>query len=637
LEVPVAVRNLTDEAREVRVAFSSDELPVWGEPQTLTVEPQGTGVAAFTIEAVRPGTARWEVRAETATLEDVEQRTVTIRPRGEPATELVEGTASRDAPFRTTIALDLADRWHDVRLGVTMPSVVPALQDLDRLVGAGYYGTDPAASGVVGATAVLRYLRATGAGTSGDARRIETWLAELTAAIQLAQNDNGGWSWFWSPATNPFVTAHALDALLELRALGFPVLQDVLERAVRYFAAARQPDGLYLADAIAVWEGADDRVRRSVTAYVFEVLTRVLGTELEGALRQNTALGELLRGLAETLAPELQTADPDPLVTAHVVLGLGRLLRHGMEDEVAVEPNLVSAVVEGKRRLARIEDLAHWEPGWYDAWGGRVEAAYALLQAAHELEDDGAWEAARRQAIEFLLSTRPAWGAWHNQRGTAYAIRALMLLEPAPAGEGGTVLVKLDGTVLHRIETSADDLFAAALALRDIELGTLPPGEHTLEVSYDGSLKARVALAVDRWTGSGETTAAPSPASDSTGGASVEVFREASAEVQVGEPVVLSFDVRSRAVAGPLVLEQPIPAGTRVNRTSLASLEGVSVLADGDDGTVVLGLVAGERTAFEVRLDTDRSGTVAVPPAVVRSTLQPEVGAQSASSTLVVR
>lgn len=642
LEVPVAVRNLTDEPQEVRVAFSSFDFPVWGEPETLTVGAGETGVARFTIEAIRPGTASWKASAETARLQDVESRLVLVRPRGEPATELIEGTASRDAPFRTTLKLDLADRWHAVRLGVTMPSVVPALQDLDRLIGAGYYGTDPAASGVVGATAVLRYLRATGAGTSDDARRIETWLAELAAAIQLAQNDNGGWNWFWSRETNPFVTAHALDALLELRALGFPVLQDVLERAVAYFAAARQADGLYLADAIALWEGADDRVRRSVTAYVFEVLTRVLGTEVEGALRQHAALGDLLRGLAETLAPELQSARPDPLVTAHVVLGLGRLLRNGMEDEVAVAPNLVSAVAEGKRRLARIEDLAHWEPGWYDAWGGRVEAAYALLQVTRELEDDGAWEAARRKAIEFLLATRPAWGAWHNHRGTAYAVRALMLLEPAPAGEGGTVLVKLDGTVLHRISTSADDLFAAALALRDIELGTLPPGEHTLEVSYDGSLKARVALAVDRWTGAGETTAVPSSASGSIGGASVEVMRDVPAEVQVGEPVVLSFDVRSRAVAGPLVLEQPVPAGTRVNRTSLASLDGVSVLADGDDGTLVLGLVAmgmvaGEGTRFEVRLDTDRAGTVEIPPAAVRSVLQPALEARSAAGTLVVR
>jgi hypothetical protein len=634
VEVPVAVRNLTDEPREVRVTFSSPDCPVFGEAQTLTVGGHETGVATFELEAVRPGPATWEAAAETAGLQDVERRTMLVRPRGTPATELVEGTAMRDAPFHTAVKLDQADRWHVVRLGVTMPSVVPALQDLERLIGAGYYGTDPAASGVLGATAVLQYLRATGAGTSEAARRIEAWIEELTAVIQMAQNDNGGWSWFWNPETNALVSAHALDALLELRALGFPVLQVVLEKAVGYFDAAREPDGLYSAAAIAGWEGQDSRVRRAITAYAFEVLSRVLGTEVEGALRQRTALGAVLRGLAATLAPSLTTADPDPLVTAHTTLGLGRLLRHGMED-VAVEPNLVSAVLEGKRRLAEIEDLAHWEPGWYDAWGGRVEAAYALLRVTSELEDAATWEAARREAIEFLLATRPAWGAWHNQRGTAYAIRALMLLEPAPAGEGGTLVVTVDGREVRRIDTSADDLFAAALALRDIDLGPLAPGEHAVEVSYDGALKARVALAVDRW----RTDDAATPAVGGDANGALGLTRQAPAEAAVGQPVELEFEVQSTGVAGPLLLEQALPAGTRFNARSLAGTASATVLSAGDDenGVLVLGLRPGSSGVVTLRLDTDRTGTVAVPAAVLRSTLQPGLEARTAPATLVVR
>ncbi|NMC71976.1 MAG: hypothetical protein GYA57_18240 [Myxococcales bacterium] len=637
IEVPVAVRNLSEGPREVRVTFEATGIVARGEPQTLAVAAGETGVATFALEAPRPGTWTWSASAETEGWTDVERREVLVRPRGEPETTWMEGTASREAPFCASFRLAPADRWHAARLSVTMPSVVPALQDLESLVGPGYYGADPAASGVTGATAVLRYLRATGAGESEAARRIEDWLRELGAAIQMGQNRDGGWNWFWSRESNPLVTTHALDALLELRALGFPVPGRTIGDAIDYLAGARTEDGLYSAGSIGVWEGEDARVRRALAASAFEVASRVLESDAASDLRRSTRLDDLLRGLAETLAPSLAAADPDPLATAQTVIGLGRLLRHGMED-VAVEPNLASVVAAGKRRLADIEELAHWEPGWYDAWGGRVEAAYAILLATRDLEDAAAWEAARRKAIAFLLATRPAWGARHNQRGTACAIRALMLLEPAPAGEGGTVAVTLDGREVRRVEVSAADLFAAALALREIDLGPLPAGDHAVEVSYDGSLKARVALAIDRWTAA--TTAPEEDALDAAAPApEIGLTREAPAEVQAGEPVVLTFDVWASGAAGALILEQPLPAGTRFDPRSAEGMAPATVLATGDDGdrTLVLGVPPDAFGPLRVRLDTARPGTVALPPAAVRSTLHPDRSARTETATLVVR
>ena len=637
IEVPVAVRNLSDEPREVRVTFEATGLVVRGEPRTQTVAPGETGIVAFALEAPRPGTWTWSASAETEGWTDTERREVRVRPRGDPETTRQEGTASRDAPFRASFRLAPSDRWHAARLSVTMPSVVPAFQDLESLVGPGYYGADPAASGVLGAAAVLRYLRATGAATSEAARRIENWLRELAAAIQLGQNRDGGWGWFWNPDSNPLVTLHALDALLELRALGFPVAPPTLAAAIDYLAGARTEDGLYSAEAIGIWEGEDLRVRRALAAAAFEVASRVLESDAAAEVRSSSPLRDLLRDLAETLAPSLATADPDPLATAHIVLGLSRLLRHGMED-VAVEPNLASAVETGRRRLADIDALAHWEPGWYDAWGGRVEAAYAVLQATRDAEDPAAWEAARRKAITFLLSTRPAWGAWHNQRGTACAIRALMLLEPAPAGEGGTVRVTLDGREMHRVDVSADNLFAAALALRDIDLGPLDPGEHAVEVSYDGSLKARVALAVDRWTDA-RTPPDQDTLDETASGPRIELAREAVGPVQVGQPVELTFDVRANGAAGPVVLEQPLPAGMRFDPTSAAGIAPATVLAMGNDGdrTLVLGVPPAAFGSLRVRLDTDLSGTVTLPPTVARSMLHPDRSARTAASTLTVR
>ena len=55
LEVPVFARNHGTEPRRVRLSLSSDALEVTGEPQEVTVPPDGAAAASFTVSAARAG------------------------------------------------------------------------------------------------------------------------------------------------------------------------------------------------------------------------------------------------------------------------------------------------------------------------------------------------------------------------------------------------------------------------------------------------------------------------------------------------------------------------------------------------------------------------------------------------------
>ena len=78
--------------------------------------------------------------------------------------------------------------------------------------------------------------------------------------------------------------------------------------------------------------------------------------------------------------------------------------------------------------LARKE--SYWEPSWFNAFGGTIEATTAAMMFMHKLDKD-AFESELRRSIQYILSTQESFGAWHNARGKAAAIRALLLIPPS--------------------------------------------------------------------------------------------------------------------------------------------------------------------------------------------------------------
>jgi hypothetical protein len=612
VRVGVAVRNLEDASTSARVTLRSPDLEVEGGEATVEVPAQGTAVAWMHVRARRPGTARFELAAEARGLRDVEQRTLWVAPSGEPVAE--ESTGVVEGRWSSRFTLDARDRHHAVTLALTMPSAAVALDDVERLLADGYFGPDPAASRALAATAAYAYLERAGGLDDERRRRHRARLAELTSAILLGQRADGGWGWYWSGGDSvSYITVHAMHALIELRSLGFPVPDAALIAGRTYLLRSTDTSSRLDAAALAPWEAGGARARTQITAEMAHVLAR-----LPAALRDGDPQ---LVHVTTSLLDELERADVDPLTLAHVV---GAVHHLGLANGVDGLPERLRGAVQ---RLARIRDTVHWEPGWFDAWGGTVEAAAVTLEVLAAI-DEPAYESARQDAVRFLLSTRGSFGRWHNARGTAWAIRALTLVDPGVRDDGGTLQVLVDGREVRSARIDARDPYTTSLALRRIELDALAPGEHEVEVRYDGRMRPRVALRVERWTDA--APGAPSP---------LTIERSLPSELRRGAPTPITLRIASESDAGPLVIELPLAPGLVLDEASVEPLRAAGTLLDArrEGSGWVLGLPAGARHELALRVIGERTGELTWPAARVRSALGDEALGRSNQARLTVR
>ncbi|MEM1415547.1 MAG: MG2 domain-containing protein [Myxococcota bacterium] len=604
LEVGVAARNLTDAPARVRLTLLSDDLGVEGDAQEVEVPADGTAGATFEITAGRPGPARYRVVAETLEalpdgrrLRDEEQRTLYVRPAGHPESTLHAGIARRGRPFRHDVVL--AEGVPAVlRLAVTLPTVAPALADLAALAEGMHPDGSVSAARALAAAAALDHLRRRGRDEARSAP-LRAVLSRTSAALTMAQRGDGGWGRFASGESGVHATAEALEALLALERAGEHVPESVFERGAGFLEGALGSS--FDTDEVAPWEGRDEALRAALRTTAFHVLA---------ALRRDHPgiVGDVaLARAAEAAEARMQRADASPLVLARGALGFLEL--GDMEDPVAGIRQPRDVARSAARRLERIDRLVHWEPGWFEAYGGRIEAAYATLRVLDDL-DDARFETARREALRFLLSTRPAWGRWHNARSTAYAIRALLLLEPAPEGDEGTIVVLMDGEELRRVEVSSRDLYATALALREVELPARP-GTRRVEVRWDGSLRARVDLRVERWNGAAATMA--------TGPRAVGITRQLPEVVAPGAVLEARYAVDAGAEAGPLVLTQPLSPALGVERASLERLRAEERIAGFSLGPDAVRLALLGPGSVVLPMRAYRAGEVTLPAASLRS------------------
>jgi hypothetical protein len=605
LDVNVAAENHGSAAMEIELSLESIDptaaargsVTIEGQPRRASVPPGGTLTARYVVTGGAPGQARYRVRARAGSFEDVDERDVHVEAVGAPTLEPHAGIVANGV-YRTSLELAEDDRAREVRLGVLFPTVAPALASVDSLFALSPWGPDPAASQVMGAAAAYRYLAVTERFDPSVHGETVDRLRRLGDRIRAAQGFDGGFGWYWSNGRSaPFVTVHVLEAMLELRDVALFHDAQAIRRAAAYLVSTLRESGPFAASDVAPWEGEDASVSAAASVEALHAIAR--------ALPEEDPLFAIVRD--ELYPPRmrevLDSTRPDPLALAHTVaagLWLGALDREALEDLVP--------------RLANARNVTHWEPGWFDAWGGTVEAAATTLEvldvlragehdAARGLVTDARFEGAARDAIRFILHTRGSFGAWHNTRATAWAIRALTRVAPGDPDEHGTVRVMVDGEERQRTDVSMDTLFSSAFALREIDLSGLSPGRHEIEVRYDGRTQPRVELEVRRWVGGGTT---PPPAELLTRRVPERCALDAPCAITIEFPSTLAF---------PALVEQPLGEAFELDRDALEALRERGVLSWHELASGTLRLALSTRTGtLTLPLRAARTGHLVLAP-----------------------
>lgn len=619
VEVGVAVRNTRNEPVTGTVTLTSGSIAVIGAAsQTIAVAASSTGAVKFRVRADASGSLPFSVaftetrapgaKSAFAMRNDTEQRVLWVKPRGVPIESRVSAALGGGKQVSFEIERTKDDTHVEADLSIAFPNAVPMVEGLEELANEdAYYGPDPDASRLLATIALEGYLLRTGA-PSASIARVHERLQLASTALLLEQQPDGGWGWRWDTwaalhgmgtGSSPYVTTHALHALAKLRDTNVPVPDAAIVSGRSYLLRSLDQSGEVDVSNVAFWEGDGAAKKRAATMAAFQAIAATeKGHNLYGGEKiKMNALVDKARAIIKG-----GPGSEDPLTLSSAVMGLWL---HGRATGIAAVKDDVD---QGIKALLASYRGGYWEPSWFHAWGGRLEATRGVIELLTTAAP-GAFEAELHDAVSFVLSTRPSWGAWHNAWGTAAAIEALTFLDPTPPEkDNATVTVMVDGAVVRTVKLAADDPFVSAASLRTVDLSSyLGVGKHEVRLAYDGNLTAPSSITVRRWN-----------AQSKVEGFGLKIERALTASsVDAGGSTTLSVKVTSDVARAEMMLTVPLAAGMRIDQQALESMVKDGTLASfHEGGSLVLALHDVKAGTKELKLpvSVNRKGTFTLGP-----------------------
>lgn len=603
ITVQAVVKNLSKKTVTCTAKLESDNLEIIGSSKVkLSITKQDAGVAEWTIRAAVCGKNEFTVSCETADFVDSEQKSIFVVPAGEPKKQLVKGDikGAKDARWTATFTADASATYRIVNLNVSMPNVFPAFQAWWAFDTRPWYSPWATAATAIMNTAMLEYAEKMG-GDKKFTAIIKKELSEATTQLTYQQFPSGAWGWYFladatAPSSVPIVggenlyyTVYVLRALAEIRKAGMPVDDGVMLRAVDYVMKSRNKQGLWSSQGAYFWQVFNEETDQAFSAEAFEVLM-LTATVLPDAKKYDADFQTLKNKMASILRERSQ----EPMTVASAVQGLAYWKEYRNDKTVDKLLN------ESIGYLVTLKRKGYWEPHWYHAYGGMVELNARILELLASYDPDK-YDAFLREGVTWLLSTREAWGAWHNEIGTANAIRALLKTGAFADEKRSEIALKVNGKQIARVDVDPDDPFLSAAKLRYFEITPwVKDGKNDVEVTYDGKLTASVLLELQEW-------GIEKPEAEEV----VDIKRLVPAEAAVGEPVTVTLKINSEKSVPIMTIEDHIPANAQVDRASLDALKKDQHISDymieGNKLYLVLVQVKGKKT-IQYKLKATRSG-----------------------------
>lgn len=546
VDIPTIVHSYLDGTTSVATTVEVDGLTADATPEPWTVD-LATGAEArrdIRFTADRVGDARVTATSIAATDGDAVSVVIPVNPHGlareTHATGVLRDQPDAVIPIEIPANSNPASRTLRLALAPSLAGTV--FSALDMLTSFPYGCTEQILSSFVPTLMVRRTMTTLGLPITERLQAIDRQVSDGLRRLYEYQHDDGGWGWWRTDPNHPFMTAYALDGLLEVRRAGYRV------EDWRLHSAAGALAGLYAEHPRAVPD---------LKAYISYVLARAaepLGIE------DGNAAGRL-----------------DELWTAR-----GRLSAYGQAllvltldargDARAAE--LAAALLSQVRTEG---DLAWWDspadPLLFDLGDTSVEAtAFAVKAlAGHQPPSD-----LLERAVRWLLLNRNRGVYWSSTKQTAMVLDGL-LDYMASHGETASpfeIDVHINGTLADTIAFGPD--------------AWTQPDPH--RASYIGNAGDNDVRLTKRGTGTLYWSAGASyhddgPRLDRTGSRELAVVRRylklepierngrvvyrespVSGDLQVGDLVLVRLSVAGSTDWRYLALEDPIPAGAEAVR-----------------------------------------------------------------------
>lgn len=447
LSLTALVDNATDAAVPAAVTLDAKGLtPDGPAQQQITVPAHGSQVVRWPVRVGAAGQAAITLRAEGVEVSDAVQLTLPIIPGGAAASVTKAGELGT-APTSVQLALPAAALPGSaaLQLVVTPGLAAGVLSATQYLAAYPYDCAEQTASAFL--PAILAKEVYAKAGLTAQEKLLPPDLDKLVAAdlqqLYTLQHPDGGWNWWSYDQTDPYMTAYIVYALTEAKRLGYPVVQQNLDRGVAALQAQLNSPAAGLA----------------TRAYMLHVLA-LAGKPV--AIKSDAVQGLYARRAEMAYYGQSY---------------LAQLLAVGGDKADA------QTILDALRAAATQTDTT---ASWREAIdlpplrGSPVYSTAAVLDAFTLLApgDPLAVKAAR-----FLLASREG-DAWSSTHDTAIAAMALnrYLLAHGDFSAQGTVTVTWNGAVIKQVDLNAA---GSPLTL------TLPAdqiaAQNTLQLHADGS------------------------------------------------------------------------------------------------------------------------------------------------------
>ena len=400
VDIPTIVHNYHAESTRidrslVATGLSPVATPNVDEPIDLATGDEARTSWRFRAEDV--GTATVMGEATSATDGDAVQLEIPVQPFG--LAREVHGSGALRSSEEETVELEIpTDSNPDARsieLSLAPSLAGTVLSALDVLTSFPYGCTEQILSSFVPTLLVRRSLDSLGLPMTERLRSLDRQVSDGLRRLYEYQHDDGGWGWWRTDPNHPFMTAYALDGLLEVARAGYRV------------------DEWRISNAATVLASLYDEYPRAVPdlkAYLAYVLVRA--AQHQG--RQLTEDGGAQARLEDLWAAQSRLS---PYGRALLLLTLDL---HEDTRATAVAAQLIAdAETEGELSWWRTED----DPLLFDRVDTSVEAtAFALKALAAHQTPDGLLD----RAVRWLVLNRNQGVYWSSTKQTAMVLNGLL-------------------------------------------------------------------------------------------------------------------------------------------------------------------------------------------------------------------
>ncbi|MFN7915295.1 MAG: MG2 domain-containing protein [Vicinamibacterales bacterium] len=621
VSIPSIVHNYLPQEKTVAVSVTADGLtPDAGATGTRSVTVPQNGQQRsdwnFTASAVRPVT--FTGKATTDAAGDALALTIPVNPAGLQRNLGSSGslTGGDARTFEFTVPNTANPGGRTVRVSLAPSLAGSMLGALDYLTSYPWGCTEQTLSSFVPNVVVLKALAELQLTPTERMQSMDRQVSDGLKRLYDYQHEDGGWGWWKTDQNHPFMTAYAVDGLLQAKASGVRLEEYRINSGARALAQ--------------LW-AEYPRAMPDLKAYELYVLARA---ELYG-FDVAAALDELWDARGRM----------SPTGQAFLLMTLdGRKDTRG--NQLATE--LIGAAnTQGELASwagtsdALMEDLVDTTP----------EATAIALQA---LAERGTQDPVLERAARWLMANRNAGSFWMSTKQTAMALRGLLAFmkargeKPAPV----TADVLVNGAKAGTVRFDAASLTAPNPVLVEAPAAE---GPNTIRVVRQGA----GALYVDAGVRYYDKPAA----AERTGTRRLAMLRQyftltpvtvkgrivyretpLTGSVKTGDLLLVKLTVAGAKDWRYLQIEDPLPAGFEsIERESQYELEKPPAWNFGsnremrDDRTVYfLDNLAAGREDFSYLLRATTPGTFNAMPARVSPMYVPDVTASSDVATVVV-